>query len=249
MNVQTERKIILDTETTGMSSSGHPYEGHNIIEIGAVEMINRELTGNLFHVYINPKRSVDPKAFEIHKISDNFLKDKPTFSEIVDDFVDFIRNSELIIHNASFDVGFINHELSRIEYSFCSIKKICRITDTLKIARSLFPGKKNSLDALCDRYHIDRSKRSVHSAILDAKILSEIYKLMTGGQISFNFDHDLEKKENFLNQYYFQRKRKRTRESLVIYANSKEQYCHEFILNTIEKKIGKKTLWRKNKNF
>ncbi|ARC53365.1 DNA polymerase III subunit epsilon [Candidatus Riesia pediculischaeffi] len=242
MNAKIERKIFLDTETTGMNSYGYPYEGHNIIEIGAVEMIDRELTGNVFHTYINPQRSVDLKAFEIHKISDDFLKDKPLFSEIVDDFINFIDGTELIIHNASFDVGFINYELLKIGYNFCKISEICKITDSLSMARKIFPGKKNSLDALCDRYHIDRSIRRSHGALIDAKILAEVYKLMTGGQIHFDFSIKMKEKKYRFDKS--QEESKRIGKSFVLYANSEENCSHELILDSIEKKIGRKPLWR-----
>ncbi|WP_157990509.1 DNA polymerase III subunit epsilon [Candidatus Erwinia haradaeae] len=178
------RQIMLDTETTGMNTIGLPHEGHRIIEIGAVEVINRRLTGNNFHFYINPNRLVEPEAFRIHGISDDFLKDKPTFSQIADDFLAYIKGGELIIHNASFDIGFIDYEFSKLYREIAKIETFCKITDSLSIAHQLFPGKRNNLNALCTRYKIDNSKRTLHGALLDAEILAEVFLMMTGGQIA-----------------------------------------------------------------
>ncbi|WP_197095232.1 DNA polymerase III subunit epsilon [Candidatus Erwinia haradaeae] len=178
------RQIMLDTETTGMNIIGPPHEGHRIIEIGAVEVINRRLTGNNFHFYINPNRLVEPEAFRIHGISDDFLKDKPTFSQIADDFLAYIKGGELVIHNASFDIGFIDYEFSKLYRGIAKTETFCKITDSLSIARKLFPGKRNNLNALCTRYKIDNSKRTLHGALLDAEILAEVFLMMTGGQIT-----------------------------------------------------------------
>lgn len=175
-----ERQIVLDTETTGIN----PKEGHKIIEIGCVELINRRLTNKHFHVYLNPDREIDAGALAVHGISNEFLQDKPKFKDIVDDFFRFVAGAELIIHNAPFDVGFLNHELSLLTNENRTIENQCQVFDTLAYARKKHAGARNSLDALCKRYEIDNSKRQLHGALLDAEILAEVYLMMTGGQIS-----------------------------------------------------------------
>ena len=192
----SQRQIVLDTETTGIN----PKEGHRIIEIGCVEMINRRLTHNRFHVYLNPDREIDAGAIEVHGISNAFLKDKPRFLDIADDFMRFIAGSELIIHNAPFDVGFINHELSLLGRGETALDSHCTVLDTLSYARQKHPGARNSLDALCKRYGIDNSHRELHGALLDAEILADVYLLMTGGQSSLLDEHsDLTDEEQLAN--------------------------------------------------
>ncbi|QCI23794.1 DNA polymerase III subunit epsilon [Buchnera aphidicola (Macrosiphoniella sanborni)] len=186
--MNTKRIIILDTETTGINKINLPHINHRIIEIGAVEIINRRFTGNNFHVYIQPDRQIESEALKVHGITNNFLKDKPFFKDIVDKFLKYIKNSILVIHNAPFDVGFINQELKILNQNIQKIDTLCSIVDTLKIARKLFPGKKNTLDALCTRYKINKSHRNLHSAIVDAYLLGKLYLLMTGGQESMCFD-------------------------------------------------------------
>lgn len=176
------RQIVLDTETTGLE----PRQGHRIIEIGCVEVIDRRITTNRYHQYINPQREVDEGAIEVHGISNEFLVDKPLFEDIVDDFLDFIRGAELVIHNAPFDVGFLDHELGRLGRESEEMEKICSVLDTLVLARKLHPGQKNNLDALCKRYSIDNSQRDLHGALLDAEILADVYLTMTGGQTSLS---------------------------------------------------------------
>jgi DNA polymerase-3 subunit epsilon len=177
---KNNRQIVLDTETTGLN----PKDGHRIIEIGCVELVNRRLTQQHFHVYINPEREVEEEALAVHGISNEFLQEKPKFAEIVDDFIDFIQGAELIIHNAPFDVGFMNHELSLLGHESRRIETLCSVFDTLVFARKKHPGARNSLDALCKRYGIDNSHRDLHGALLDAEILADVYLLMTGGQAS-----------------------------------------------------------------
>jgi DNA polymerase-3 subunit epsilon len=172
------RQLILDTETTGLD----PASGHRIIEIGCIELIDRKLTGNRFHVYLNPEREVDPGAVEVHGLSTAFLADKSRFNDIAQDFLGFIDGAELVIHNAPFDVGFINHELKRAGSNFKTVADYCEVLDTLLMARKKHPGQRNSLDALCKRYGIDNKHRSLHGALLDAEILTEVYLAMTGGQ-------------------------------------------------------------------
>lgn len=178
-----KRQILLDTETTGLNESGAHYEGHCIIEIGAVEMINRRYTGRKLHLYIKPDREVDPDAVKVHGITNKMLEDKPTFPEIAQEFIDFIKDSELIIHNAPFDVGFMDYEFRKHNIDV-QTEDICVVTDSLAMARKNYPGKRNSLDALCDRFGIDNSARTLHGALLDAEILGDVYLAMTGGQTS-----------------------------------------------------------------
>lgn len=172
------RQILLDTETTGLK----PEDGHRIIEIGCLEMIDRRLTGNHLHLYINPEREVEAGALAVHGITNEFLNDKPVFRDIAETFVNFIKGAELIIHNAPFDVGFINHELSLTRQGYESVSSYCTILDTLPLARQLHVGQRNSLDALCKRYSVDNSKRDFHGALMDANLLAQVYLAMTGGQ-------------------------------------------------------------------
>ena len=176
------RQIVLDTETTGLE----PADGHRIIEIGCVELINRRRTGNDFHQYLRPDRAVDPGAVEVHGITDVFLADKPGFSDIADDFLTYVRGAELIIHNAPFDIGFLDAELARLGSRRCAMAELCTVLDTLVHARRLHAGQKNSLDALCKRYSIDNSQREKHGALLDAEILADVYLAMTGGQVTLS---------------------------------------------------------------
>lgn len=173
------RQIILDTETTGI---GHE-QGHRVIEIGCIELIDRKLTGKHYHVYLNPEREVDEGAFRVHGISSQFLQDKPLFKDVVSEFLQFVGGAELVIHNAPFDVGFLNSELRHVHWKK-KLEEYCDIFDTLVLAREKHPGQRNSLDALCKRYSIDNSNRQLHGALLDAEILAFVYLAMTGGQAS-----------------------------------------------------------------
>ncbi len=223
------RQIVLDTETTGLETS----EGHRIIEIGCVELIDRRITSTHYHVYINPEREVDSGAIKVHGITNEFLQDKPTFKQVVEDFLSFVGNSELIIHNAPFDVGFINHELKLYDKSAQLIDKRCAIFDTLTFAREKHRGKKNNLDALCKRYHIDNSNRQLHGALLDAEILAHVYLAMTGGQeelfasqnkIQANLVHESQK-----------RKLEKDFSIPVIMASKDELTEHELYLKNLAK--------------
>jgi len=176
------RQVVLDTETTGLESS----QGHRIIEIGCVEVINRRLTGRHYHQYINPEREVDAGAQEVHGISNEMLSDKPLFAQIVDDFLAFVEGAELVIHNAPFDLGFINAEFARLDPKLGRIEDRCSVMDSLVLARSRHPGQKNNLDALCKRYGVDNTQRELHGALLDAEILADVYLLMTGGQTALS---------------------------------------------------------------
>jgi len=178
------RQIVLDTETTGLEVS----QGHRIIEIGCIELVNRRVTGNHWHYYVNPDRAVDSGAYEVHGISSEFLQDKPRFSELAEEFHNYVAGAELVIHNAPFDVGFLNNELALLEAPLAALEENCGILDTLLLARQKHPGQKNNLDALCKRYGIDNSNRSLHGALLDARILADVYLAMTGGQTSLGLD-------------------------------------------------------------
>lgn len=172
------RQIILDTETTGLE----PKQGHRIIEIGCVEVIGRRLTGRHYHQYLQPDREIDAGAIEVHGITNEFLVDKPRFSDVAADFIEFIKGAELVIHNAPFDVGFINNEFRLLSRTHDLLETFCGILDTLALARRMHPGQRNSLDALCKRYDIDNTQRTLHGALLDAEILADVYLMMTGGQ-------------------------------------------------------------------
>ncbi|GLR10357.1 DNA polymerase III subunit epsilon [Mixta theicola] len=242
MSTAITRQIVLDTETTGMNMVGVHYEGHRIIEIGAVEIINRRLTGNNFHMYLKPDRLVDPEAFGVHGIADEFLMDKPTFGEIADEFLDYIRGAELVIHNASFDIGFMDYEFSKLNRGISKTETFCQITDSLLMARKLFPGKRNSLDALCSRYEIDNSKRTLHGALLDAEILAEVFLTMTGGQTSLTFSLDGEQQRDAGGGEHIQRVA-RTSGLRVVAASDEEIMAHEQRLDLVMKKGGS-CLWR-----
>ncbi|QCI24891.1 DNA polymerase III subunit epsilon [Buchnera aphidicola (Rhopalosiphum padi)] len=228
-----KRIIVLDTETTGINSVGPPYLNHRIIEIGAIEIINRRFTGKKFHSYVKPNRLIESSALKIHGITDDFLLDKPSFKDIAKDFFNYIKNSELIIHNASFDVGFINQEFSMLSAKIQDISNFCSIIDTLKIARKLFPGKKNTLDALCLRYKIKNSHRILHGAILDAFLLGKLYLLMTSGQESILFDKNLENKKYFGNPQKSIIKENRSLK--ILKANKEELELHKEYLRCLKK--------------
>ena len=180
------RQIILDTETTGLN----PADGHRIIEIGCVELINRRITGRYYQQYVNPLREIDEGASEVHGLTQEDLSTKPVFSQIAEEFLAFVADSQLIIHNASFDIGFLNAELERLESKPAPMGERCEVFDSLDYARNLHPGQRNSLDALCKRYQVSNTHRQLHGALLDAELLAEVYLYMTGGQTSLNLDSD-----------------------------------------------------------
>jgi DNA polymerase-3 subunit epsilon len=232
------RQIILDTETTGMDHR----EGHRIIEIGCVEMIERRLTGRNFHVYINPERAVDAGALEVHGITDEFLSDKPKFGAVARDFVDFVRDSEIIIHNAPFDVGFLNAELARMEGELnLELEAIAGVLDTLVLARELHPGQRVSLDALCKRYDVDHSNRDLHGALLDAELLAEVYLAMTGGQVDLALDLSGDRSSSDGPELVTGLDLSRL---VTIRASDEERAAHEQRLDAIEAQAGG-CLWRK----
>ena len=180
------RQIILDTETTGLSAS----QGHRVIEIGCIEMVNRRLTGREFHRFLNPDRDIDEGAEAVHGISRAQLETEPRFHEVVDEFLAFVKDAELVIHNADFDVGFLEHELRLMKHAQPKITDHCAVLDTLALAREIHPGQRNSLDALCKRYEVDASRRDVHGALIDSELLAHVYLAMTGGQSSLLLDED-----------------------------------------------------------
>jgi DNA polymerase-3 subunit epsilon len=235
------RQIVLDTETTGLE----PAQGHRIIEIGCVELVNRRLTNNRYHQYINPDRDIDEGAVEVHGITSEFLADKPRFADIAEDFVDFIRDAELIIHNAPFDVGFINHELKLLDVSAQPVDGICNIIDTLVMARQMHPGQKNNLDALCKRYDIDNSSRELHGALLDAEILAEVYLAMTGGQVRLSLEGRSQTSDGG-NRPETRRPLAADRQALrIIRANDAELAAHQDRLEAVDKSSGGHCVWLK----
>ncbi|BFT30593.1 DNA polymerase III subunit epsilon [Alteromonas sp. D210916BOD_24] len=231
------RQIVLDTETTGIE----PKEGHRIIEIGCVEVVNRRLTGNHFHVYINPGRHIEQEAIEVHGITNEFLADKPTFSQVAQEFVSFIKGAQLVIHNAPFDVGFMDHEFA-MESSTRGVitHDICDVLDTLMLARQMHPGQKNNLDALCRRYGIDNSHRTLHGALLDAEILADVYLLMTGGQTKLKLASS---GSSDADSTAIRRIERKTNKLKVINASADELTQHEARLDIVQN-AGGKCLWR-----
>ena len=231
------RQIVLDTETTGLE----PSLGHRIIEIGCVELVERRPTGNDFHQYLQPDRIIDPGAVEVHGITNEFLADKPRFEDVVEDFMAYVEGAELIIHNAPFDVGFIDAELERVG-GWKPLEAYCTITDTLVMAREKHPGQRNSLDALCGRYEIDNSQRQKHGALLDAEILAEVYLAMTGGQSLLSLEGEEEGDAGQPGSAI--RRLPADRPPLpVVKASEAELALHKARLEAIDKASGGKCLW------
>ena len=224
------RQIILDTETTGLE----PSNGHRIIEIGCVELIDRRLSGNHFHQYLNPEREIEDGALEVHGISREFLRDKPLFAEVAEDLLEFIEGAELIIHNAPFDIGFLDCELSLLERTDRMSDHVT-VLDTLELARDLHPGQRNSLDALCKRYEVDNSSRTLHGALLDAEILADVYLAMTGGQSDLGLSFQLpDSADHEVGDIAFEE-----RPALqVLVANEQEIAAHEARLKAIKDSSG-----------
>ena len=223
------RQIILDTETTGLEHS----EGHRVIEIGCVELIDRRLSGKHFHQYLNPQREIEDGALEVHGISNEFLQDKPLFEDVVEEFLEFIEGSELIIHNAPFDVGFLDSELALLQRQD-RLSDHAGVLDTLELARDLHPGQRNSLDALCKRYEVDNSSRTLHGALLDAEILADVYLAMTGGQSDLGLSFqaaDADHAPGHLEQ-------SERPELMVLTASKDELAAHQARLKKIEEKAG-----------
>ncbi|MDG2035970.1 MAG: DNA polymerase III subunit epsilon [Pseudomonadales bacterium] len=236
------RQIVLDTETTGLE----PSQGHRIIEIGCVELVNRRLTGNHYHQYIQPEREIDQGALEVHGISNEFLSDKPVFAHVLDEFLAFIDGAELIIHNAPFDIGFIDHELKLAGSKIKKTSSICGVIDSLVLARKKHPGQKNNLDALCKRYAVDNAKRELHGALLDAEILADVYLMMTGGQTSLYLGGEVDAGSQGEQAQVGVTRLDSGRQKLpVIAANAEELAAHDALLATIDKKSDGQCLWLK----
>ena len=231
------RQIILDTETTGLETQ----QDHRIIEIGCVEMVDRRLTGNNFHQYLQPDRKIDAGAISVHGITNEFLEDKPRFADIVEDLISYLRGAELVIHNAPFDVGFLNHELKRLGQQKPLIEEISSVVDTLVMARKKHPGKRNSLDALCDRYAIDNSRRDKHGALLDAEILSEVYLVMTGGQENLLLDGE----DSDATDRNHRRRVKIEGELVLMSVDTDDLQAHEEYLNRLQQQTDGHCVWLK----
>ena len=236
------RRVVLDTETTGMPVT----DGHRIIEIGCVELLGRRLTGRHFHVYLNPDREIDEGAIAVHGITNEFVADKPRFKDVADEFYAFIKGAQLIIHNAAFDVGFINNEFALLgQGERADVSDYCSVLDTLLMARERHPGQRNSLDALCKRYGVDNSNRELHGALLDSEILADVYLAMTGGQTHLSLagdegDGDGSGRQQASPIRRLDPARSRTR---VIHANAEELAAHAARLAAIEKSAGGPALW------
>jgi len=238
MSEENKRQIVLDTETTGLE----PSQGHRIIEIGCVELIGRRLSGNNFHVYLQPDREIDEAAIEVHGITNEFLADKPRFEDVAAEFADYLRGAEVIIHNAPFDVGFIDAEFSRLPEKLATAS-LCEITDTLLMAREMHPGQRNSLDALCSRYDIDNAHRTKHGALLDSEILADVYLAMTGGQKALVLESEEEGSGG--NEVGGIRRLSADRPPLrVRKADANELASHQSRLDAVDKACGGQAVWR-----
>lgn len=236
------RSVVLDTETTGMPVT----DGHRIIEIGCVEVIGRRLTGRHYHVYLQPDREVDEGAIAVHGITGEFLVDKPRFKDVADEFFEFIKGAQLIIHNAAFDVGFINNEFALLgQQERVDLSEHCSILDTLLMARERHPGQRNSLDALCKRYGVDNSGRDLHGALLDAEILADVYLTMTGGQTNLSLAGEGADSENGGRQQPtpIRRLASDRMSTPVVRANADELAAHMARMHAIEKAAGAPPLW------
>ncbi len=230
------RQVVLDTETTGLE----PELGHRIIEVGCIELVNRRRTGRHFHRYLCPEREIDPGALQVHGLSTEFLKGQPKFAEIAGDFLEFVRGAELIIHNAPFDVAFLDAEFARLPEGG-AIAAHCEVLDTLQMARRMHPGQRNGLDALCKRYSVDNSQRDLHGALLDAELLLEVYLAMSGGQGALGLDEGEQATETRAKA----KRAKRPRGALLVRrANDDELAAHELRLASLDKACGGKALWR-----
>ena len=233
------RLVVLDTETTGLEVA----LDHRIIEIGGVEIINRKLTGRHFHRYINPQREIDAGAMEVHGISNDDLADKPLFAQVADEFVDFVKGAELVIHNAPFDVGFLNAEIDRLAGQYQPLETYSGIIDTLPMARQMHPGQRNSLDALCKRYGVDNSQRTLHGALLDAEILADVYLLMTGGQVDLVLGGETADSEQGKAASSIQRLSTERQPLKIVQANAAELSQHQQKLEQIKQSSGQDCLW------
>ena len=231
------RQVVLDTETTGLE----PEAGHRIVEIGCIELVNRRPTERTFHRYLNPDRAVDAGASEVHGIDAEFLAQQPRFEEVAAEFLEFVDGAELVIHNAEFDVGFINHELKRLGSGTQDIAEHCRILDTLALARRLHPGQRNNLDALARRYQVDNSMRELHGALLDAGILANVYLAMTGGQVSLSLGGEADR--DGASNSAMTRIDRDGLKLAVVAATAEETRAHRAMLERLAQSSGTPTLW------
>lgn len=230
------RQVVLDTETTGLEVR----QGHRLVEIACVEMVERRLTGRQYQTYLNPDRAIDEGARLVTGIEDGFLLDKPRFSEVADEFLAFIDGAELVIHNASFDIGFLNAELARLGDDVGRIGDRCNVLDTLAMARERYPGQRNSLDALCKRLGVDNSRRDLHGGLIDAQLLADVYLAMTSGQVAFDLGfEDAEQHDAVIVAPVVLRVRPR-----VLHASADELSQHEQRLDALDKSTGGKSVWR-----
>jgi DNA polymerase-3 subunit epsilon len=230
------RQIVLDTETTGLSTS----QGHRVIEIGCVELVNRRITGNTYHTFLNPDRDVDEGAERVHGISRADLEMAPRFDEVVDDLIEFVKDAELVIHNAEFDVGFLEHELKLMKHGRPKITHHAAVLDTLTMARKLHPGQRNSLDALCKRYEVDASNRDLHGALIDAELLARVYLAMTGGQTALSLDEEARTADGSGSSRDKGARASKTRANLdlvVIRATEEELAAHDALVEKIQKSV------------
>jgi DNA polymerase-3 subunit epsilon len=232
------RQVVLDTETTGLEVE----QQHRIIEIGCVELFNRRLTGRTYHQYLNPERDIDEGAQQVHGLSRETLAKEPTFAQVHPEFLEFVRDAELIIHNAPFDVAFLNAELARLETAN-KIDQLCRVLDTLALARQMHPGQRNNLDALCKRYSVDNSHRDYHGALLDARILAEVYLAMTGGQAKLTLSAESE--SNALARRSGPARISSDVRIAVIRADETELIAHEHVLALLDQASHGQTVWRR----
>jgi DNA polymerase III subunit epsilon len=233
------RQIVLDTETTGLE----PELGHRIIEIGCVELVNRRVTGRTFHRYLNPERAIDEGAMAVHGIKRADLDDKPKFAEVAEELVAFISDAELVIHNAAFDVAFLDAELARLAGAARAVSSLCRVLDTLTLARSMHPGQRNNLDALCKRYSVDNSRRDLHGALLDAQILADVYLAMTGGQVGLALSESSTSSRTTGDGQAVPVLIRTGVPLCVLMATEEEASAHESMLTIIAKASGGKCLW------
>jgi len=239
------RQVVLDTETTGLEVE----QQHRVIEIGCVEILNRRLTGRSFHRYLNPERDIDPGAQQVHGLSRERLAREPKFAEVHDEFVEFVRDAELIIHNAPFDVAFLNAEMGRVAAGSAGtgtakITDLCRVLDTLVLARQMHPGQRNSLDALCKRYSVDNSHREYHGALLDARILADVYLTMTGGQATFTLSAESDTARSRARQAATPHAGAAVRIA-VVRASDAEMAAHDAVLALLDKASRGNTVWRR----
>ncbi len=232
------RQIVLDTETTGLATS----QGHRIIEIGCLELTNRRLTGREYHRFLNPERDIDEGAERVHGISIADLEGQPRFADIADELLEFLRDSELVIHNAEFDVGFLEYELALMEHPRPVITEYATVLDTLSLARKMHPGQRNSLDALCKRYSVDASKREVHGALIDAELLARVYLAMTGGQTALSLDEEVADVSRIVDERAKQ-SRHSGLELKIVRASEEETTAHDALLDKM--RHGGACLWRK----